>query len=180
MSLEEALAANTAAANRNSDLLEQVVAGQQAAMEKLAAGGTGTRKPRAAKADPAVGEAGNGESGDSAPTESPEAGATAAPDTSIAAGITTEDQMKEYVSAWTAGTEDAAERAKRVGLLKGVAEKLGVAPKFAELVPHAAKVVFFIERAKATGVDSVDVNAAYDFDGDPAQTIETDSGSDFG
>jgi hypothetical protein len=54
MSIEQALADNTAALTRNSDLLERVIAGQEAAMEKLNAGGASTRKPRAAKADPVV------------------------------------------------------------------------------------------------------------------------------
>jgi hypothetical protein len=62
--------------------------------------------------------------------------------------------MKEYVTGWTGSTEDADERGKRVELLKAIAGKLGVAPKFADLVPHAAKTVFFIERAKASGVDA--------------------------
>lgn len=186
MSLEEKLAENTAAVNRNSDLLERVVAGQEAAMEKLASGGTGRKRTTKATETPPADDAGNATSAGAEPagTESPEAGATAADDgptvASIIAAIGTDaDKLKEHVSAWTGGTEDQAERAKRVELLKAIAGKFGVAPKFAELIPHLQQTVFLIERAKASGVDSVDVNAAYDFDGDPAQTVEAGGGSDF-
>jgi hypothetical protein len=195
MSIEQLLADNTAALTRNSDLLERVIAGQEAAMEKLNAGGASTRKPRGSKAtetpaDPIAAAAGNstGDAAESADTASGAEGATAAVETvttqtvaDIAGGITTEAQMKEYVTGWTGSTEDADERGARVNLLKAIAGKLGVAPKFADLVPHAAKAVFLIERAKATGVDSVDVEAAYDFDGDPAQEAPAAaSESDFG
>jgi hypothetical protein len=198
MSIEQLLADNTAALTRNSDLLERVIAGQEAAMEKLNAGGGSTRKPRGAKAnetpaDPVVAEsnAGNstGDAAGSADTASGAEGAAAASEpevttqtvADIAGGITTEAQMKEYVTGWTGSTEDADERGARVNLLKAIAGKLGVAPKFADLVPHAAKTVFLIERAKALGTAAVDVEAAYDFDADPAQEAPAAaSESDFG
>jgi hypothetical protein len=188
MSLEEALAENTAATNRNSDLLERVIAGQEAAMEKLASGGTSTRKPRTPKPDSTSapetsGEAGNASEG-SAATESPEAAATPAAEpeaptvASIVAAIGTDaDKLKEHVTGWTGSTDDADERAKRVQLLKDIAAKFGVAPKFADLIPHLQQTVFLIERAKASGVASVDVAAAYDFDGDPAQEAPAAGGS---
>lgn len=191
MSLEQALAENTAALTRNSELLERVIAGQEAAMEKLNGGSAAPRRTRKKDETPAAGQtaadAGNstetaasadtasaaGDAGTASETEAPVAVA------SIAAGITDEAGMKAFVTGWTGSTEDAAERAKRVELLKGIAGKLGVAPKFADLVPHASKVVFFIERAKAKGVDAVDVEAAYDFNADPAQEVAADTGSDF-
>jgi hypothetical protein len=179
MSLEERLAENTAALNRNSDLLERVVAGQEAAMAKLESNSGSGRKRSTKKDEPAAGDSSGNAGNEPADTGSQEGAAAAASEpevttqtvADIAQGITSEAQMKEYVSAWTGGTEDQDERAKRVGLLKAIAGKLGVSPNFASLTPHAAKTVFFIERAKALGVDEVDVEAAYDFDGDPAQTV---------
>jgi hypothetical protein len=182
MSLEQALAENTAALTRNSELLERVVAGQEAAIEKLNSAPS-TRK-RATKTDTApAAEAtaedtsGNatGAEAEAADTASGAGAATPAAEpagvATIVAGITNEEQLKGYVSAWTGSTEDAAERGQRVELLKGMSAKLGVNPKFAELVPHTAKVVFFIERAKALGTAAVDVEAAYDFDGSPSQEV---------
>jgi cytochrome c1 len=183
MSLEQALAENTAALTRNSELLERVVAGQEAAIEKLNSGTTSRKRTPKADAAPAAEGAtaedtsGNatGAEAEAADTASGAGAATPAAEptgvATIVAGITNEEQLKGYVSAWTGSTEDAAERGQRVELLKGMSAKLGVNPKFAELVPHTAKVVFFIERAKALGTPAVDVEAAYDFDGSPSQEV---------
>lgn len=190
-----------AALDRNSDLLERVVAGQEAAMAALANGGGSTRKPRAAKsapesttgsADTAADNGGTAGNDTAAPADTgSQAGAaeTASDSASgpVIAPILSEigsdaDKLKAHVSAWTGGTEDAGERGKRVQLLKDIAGSLGVAPKFSDLVPHVAKAVFLVERAKALGVDAVDVTVDYDYDGDPAQggTPAAGSESDFG
>lgn len=185
--IEEALAANTAALNRNSDLLERVIAGQEAAMEKLAGGASTPRKTRASKVADAADAAGNA-SDASADTGSTAEGAASVseqqPETvtvaSIVAGIGGDsEKLKAHISGWTGGTEDEAERKNRVGLLKSMAEQFGVKPSFADLVPHAAKAVFFVERARALGLDAVDVKASYDFDGDPTQEAPA-AASDFG
>jgi hypothetical protein len=170
MSLEEALAENTAALNRNSDLLERVVAGQEAAIEKLAAGGGSTRKPRGTKTETApqillsrkpretrttVGRRTRSlptrRLGRTMPRPAAEASdAAPAGVATIVAGITNEEQMKAYVTGWTGSTEDAAERAKRVELLKGIAGQARRRSEVRRTRPAHGKVVFFIERAKAS------------------------------
>lgn len=206
MSLEEALAANTAALERNSALLERVVAGQEAAFAKLESGGTTTRRRSSkATAEPAAADTASdsGDSGNSPSTSGNEAAAAdtaspapAAETASEAAPAATTpviqpildgigndaDKLKAHIQGWTGGTEDADERAKRVQLLKDIAASLGVAPKFSDLIPVALKAVFLIERARAGGIAAVDVKADYDFNGDPAQGLEaksTSSESDF-
>lgn len=162
MSIEAALADLTAAVQANSALLERVVAGQQAAMEKLAdakpATGTRTRK---AKDEPAA-----------ATTEEPK---TEAPAPAAAAKLATAlprdaDELKAFVSAWTGGTDDPEERKARVEFLKAIAQELGVEAKFAALAgaeDGIKRTVFYISRKKE-GL-TVDFSADYDFDGDPAQ-----------
>lgn len=150
-----------AAFDKNTAILERVVAGQEAALAKLdgAKAPTTTRKK---KDEPA---AGNGEP---AATESPAVAATTAYKAPVIADA---DALKAHISAWTGGTEDTAERQRRVDLLKAIAAKFGVAPKFGELLPHASKAVFLVDRAKAMGVDAVDLKAQYDFAGHPEQEV---------
>lgn len=162
----------TAALTRNSDLLERVIAGQEAAIAKLEGGSaprtTRSRKAaaeevadagKAAPASTASGDTGAGAAANDAPAASPLK--------AIIDAITDADTMKAFVQKWTQGTEDADERKKRVDLLKAIAQHLGVETKFDALVPHKAQTVFYIERSKAGC--SVDFAADYDFDGDPAQ-----------
>lgn len=200
-SIETLVAALVAALDRNSSLLERVIAGQEAAMAALASGGTGgaKRTPRAKKDDetPAGTTEGAGNAAASTETSAADSDAAAASPAAttaptaetpaatapvgvaaIVAGIGTDpEKLKAHIMGWTGSTEDAAEKGKRVELLKAIAASFGVAPKFTDLIPHAAKAVFLVERAKALGVDKVDVAAAYDFDGDPSQEVA--EGSDF-
>ena len=179
MSLEEALAANTAATKENSALLERVVAGQEAAMAKLEVSPKTTRKKKEEPAAP-QGESSDSASAGSAATETPAAGAASASEATgvaaIVAGITDADGMKAYVSGFTGATEDQTERARRVHLLKDIAAKCGVEPKFPAILPHAKTVVFLIERDKAG--QPVDVNAAYDLDGPVDQEVAPAAGAD--
>lgn len=156
--MAEALKANTA-------ILERVVAGQEAALAKLDGAKAPTTGRGRAKKDEAEPAAGNAEP---AATESPAVAATTAYKAPVIADA---DALKAHISAWTGGTEDTAERQKRVELLKAIAAKFGVAPKFGELLPHASKAVFLVDRAKAMGVDAVDLKAEYDFDGHPEQEV---------
>ena len=152
---------------------ERVVAGQAAAIEKLEAAkpssaGTRTRKQ---KEEPAA-AADEGKSNDApADTASGAAAASSASETkSFLPDVKDADGLKAHVGAWTGATEDADERAKRVGVLKAMAEHFGCAPKFAELAADADRLkqsLFFIERAKA-GLP-IDFKADYDFGGDPKQ-----------
>lgn len=152
---------------------ERVVAGQAAAIEKLEAAkpaSAGTRTRRSSKDDaPADTKAeGNAQPAD---TASGAADASSASDAkSFLPDVKDADGLKAHVGAWTGATEDADERAKRVGVLKAMAEHFGCAPKFAELAADADRLkqaLFFIERAKA-GLP-IDFKADYDFDADPAQ-----------
>jgi hypothetical protein len=180
MSLESALAElsdlvaklNTTLAATNANQ-ERLIAGQAVAIEKLGdAGKAPVTRGRKSKEDPVVAEttvetAANEPAGNaSADTASPEADAKTAVEVP-----TDENGLKEHIRAFTSSTDDQDERASRVALMRAMSAGLGVGPKVAELVPHAAKVVFFIERYKA-GITDIDFAAEYDFNGDPAQEVE--------
>jgi len=156
-------AALTEVTKANTAILERVVAGQEAALAKL----EGTKPATTGRGRPKKDEtpAGNVEP---AATETPAAAAESAYE---APKITTSDELKAYISAWTGGAPNDEDRAKRVQLLKGIAAKYGVNPNFTELLPHAAKAVFLVDRAKALGVDGVDLGADYDFAGHPEQEV---------
>lgn len=162
-----------AALNRNSDLLERVVAGQEAAMAKLGDAKPATRSRTPKATDPVV------EQGNAAPaaTESAEAGAAAAADAAPALP-TTVDEMKSYCGAWTATAANADAKNAMLAFFRDAAAKLGGAGT-AGLLLDAKKSVFWIERKKA-GLD-VDFDATYDFGGDPKQAAPAaTSDDDFG
>lgn len=163
MSLEAALIEHAAALKANTAILERVVAGQGAAMERLEnAKPATTRGAKKAAEATVVAEPAAKTEEKVAETPKTEA-APAVPKIKLGDG----EALKAYVSAWTGSTDDAEERAKRVDLLKAIAAHLGVAPKFGELMGNVREVQFYIERAKA-GLP-VDFNADYDFDGSPDQ-----------
>lgn len=179
-----AIEAHNAALNRNSDLLERVVAFQEKAIDKLEGSPTTktTRSRKAKEEAPPVADgsdaAGNS-AGASAGTESAAAAATASEQgggavADIVAGIGADaDNLKKYALAWTAAADaadSAAENKRRVELLRGIADKLGTGLTFAELMPHVTQVVFYIERDKALP-GQVDFDADYDFGADPAQRV---------
>lgn len=164
--LRGSVAALTEVVKAQTAISERLLAGQQAAIEKLeaakpASSGTRTRKPK----DEPQGNA------EPAATESGAADAkTASEEKSFLPDVKDADGLKAHVGAWTGATEDADERAKRVGVLKAMAEHFGCAPKFAELAADSDRLkqsLFFIERAKA-GLP-IDFSADYDFAGDPKQ-----------
>lgn len=185
------LGAMTEALKANTAILERVVAGQQAALEKIEGAKAPTaRKPRAAAAPAAeapAAEAPAAEEPGKSPPEEPAAtgsgadGAASASEsplsTLVSVASTGAEAMKAYVSSWTGeGTDE--ERATKVTNLKAIAAELNVGLKFAELVPHAEKVVFYIERYKL-GLP-VDLKADYDFAGDPGQGAEQAEDDEFG
>lgn len=163
MSIEAALADLTAAVKANSALLERVVAGQQAAIEKLEGGA----KPASTRGRKPAAEQPKAETPAPAETPTPAPAAPAKPATALPKDA---DELKAFVSAWTGGTDDADERKARVDFLKAIAQELGVEAKFAALAgaeDGIKKTVFYINRKKE-GL-SVDFSADYDFDSDPAQ-----------
>jgi len=183
MSIEQALAETTAALNRNSDLLERVVAGQEAAIAKLEGATKTTRAPRAKKEDaPAAGESPAAEPADTG-SGAESAGNASEPDAgpsgvaAIVASIgDSKEKIEAYAKAWLDECESGSDgRKERVELLKGIATKLG-GTGFSGLLLDVKRAVFYIERAK-TGA-AVDLEAAYDFDGDPAQEVAAAATSD--
>jgi hypothetical protein len=172
----------TAALGRVADNQERLLAGQQAAIDKLEGGKPATTRSRKT-ADPVVAETAKTEAvvepkPETVVTETPK------PVSFLPAGVTDADTLKAYVSEWT-GAVTGDDKVKRVDLLKAIAQHLGVEPKFAPLSADAAKLkqaLFFIERSKADL--PVDFSADYDFAGDPKQggaspAADADSGSDF-
>lgn len=164
-----ALQENTAATAKNNELLERVIAGQNAAIEKIEAP-KATRK----KADPA--------------TETPAAAAAAEPTTETPAAAAeptaevTDDEVKAEALAWMADVDpagaadpakkDVAKRTACADFFKAIVTHFGLngtltGPK-AELNAEQRKQALFYLRRRRAGL-SVDFNADYDFDGDPAQ-----------
>lgn len=143
----------------NSGHLERVIAGQEAAMAKLEGKPAATTRTRPKKEEPAA-----------AAAEEPKTEPKKVGSNPVTSNIPqTEADMKAYVAAWTGATDDADERASRVGFLKALADHFG-GKGYAALVQSddtAKQAVFFIERKKL-GL-SVDLNAEYDFDGEPGQ-----------
>lgn len=166
MSLEEALLEHTAALKENTEILKRVVAGQQAALDKLdgakASGSTG--RGRGKKEEPAAQE----------PEKAPEPTPTPEPETTSflpAIKVGDDEALKAHVQPWLGAAEKGTpEATARVDFLKDAAKELGVNPKFTELAADADRLkqfLFFFERKKA-GLE-VNFSADYDFDGDPTQ-----------
>lgn len=162
MSLEAALAANTEALTAHTEVMKAVVAnqerllaGQQAAIEKIEA-------PKATRAR-------------TKDEPSKETKAEPVKETKVepvkAAADTTDDDIKAAAAAWTNGASQEA-RMDAACKMKSVLEHFGVGGKLtgpeSKLDADMRKqTVFFIKRW-AAGLP-VDFNADYDFDGDPKQ-----------
>jgi len=161
------IAALTAALTRVGDNQERLLAGQQAAIEKIEAGKPTTTRARKT-ADPVVAAAAE----PAAVVEKPADPAPVVAETSksfLPADVTDAASLEIYVKAWT-GAVTGDDKVKRVDLLKAIANHFGVAPKFgplAETKDRLTQTLFFIERSKKDLV--VDFAADYDFAGDPAQ-----------
>jgi hypothetical protein len=153
-----ALEANTAAKNRNNDLLERVVAGQALAIEKIEP--AKTAKSTKTKDTPAAG---------AAPTPEPEKAVETI--TEAADTVVSDADVKAAAVAWMDGKskEDRLEASKKLTAALaffGVGGKLtGEESKLDDDQRKQAK--FFIERW-AAGL-TVDFNTDYDFDGEPTQ-----------
>jgi hypothetical protein len=191
MSLEQQIAALVESNRALIAALERSAENQERALTKLE--GTTTTKAAAAsapasaskEAEPARRGRGRPRKDEREPTpaakgtEAVDTDADAAGDFRLLVRSIGKDatSLKAHISAWTAGTDDADERQERVDLLKSIADHLGIAPKFAELVPHAKEVLFYIERSKL-GL-SVDFAADYGFT-DPSEGADAGSSSDEG
>lgn len=154
MSLEAAIADLTSATKENTAILQQVLAGQKAALDKIDAvkgGGTKGGKPAPAATPPAK----------SAPK------------------VVTDEQVKAAAQAWmAAATKGKSEadtktvKSECAAFLASIIAHFGVGGKLtgpeSKLDDDQRKQAkFFIER-KAAG-QKVDFSADYDFDGDPKQ-----------
>lgn len=183
-----ALTAHTAALGANTAVLERVVAGQAAAMEKLEAGSgkaaTGTRSRKAAAAPetpPATEPA----------AAAPEAPATAgkepipdAPQTTVCGvDVTSDDALRAHIAAYLNRDTDAAARKERGGILATFLAEMGtktfVGDEGVKDINDRRRLAFYVARA-AAGLP-VDFAADYDFDGDPAQgdAPAADAGDEF-
>jgi hypothetical protein len=159
------IVALTTALNRVADNQDRLIAGQAAAIAAAEGGKTSTRTPRASKKEETPAPAAGQKVEEVVEPRTVEEVVAAAPE------MANVDALKEYVTKWTGAATDDADKAARVGLLKGIAGKFGVKPAFSELFPHAVQAVFLIERAKKLGISAVDLKADYDFSGDPAQDV---------
>lgn len=176
MSLEAALAENTAALNAHSELLkvvtanqERLLAGQQAAIDKIEA-------PRAARTSRKAADAPKGNS-------EPAATASGAAD---AGGVSDEgvsvDALFEYASGYlaefnpkTAGDKaDAAKHQERGKFLMGMLSDEFGGAKIKEIsdADDRKRALFYLKRFAAG--QPVDFKADYDFDGEPAQAAEAE------
>lgn len=182
MSIEQLLTENTAALNRNSDLLERVIAGQEAAMAKLE--GAVAAKPASRSRKPKDEDAGNA-GGEGASTASQEPAATPAVEPAPAADAAdaadaptaTQDDVRKAAATLKSKLSDDEAGA----FMKSLVSHFGT-PKLvgdqSTLTPEQlAQAVFFFER-KALGLP-VDLNAEYDFAGDPGQGAEAQQDDDF-
>jgi hypothetical protein len=157
MSLEQALADNTAALNANTEVMKQLLAGREEALEKLTAAAdkpASTRKPRAPKADAAA-----------APATATAPETTAKPEIS-------DDDLRAAASAYVAAAgEDKAARQARGANLAAITQHFGtktlVGPEGIQEQSDKAQTLFYIKRF--TEGLPVDFSAEYDFDGDPCQ-----------
>lgn len=194
MSLEAILAANTdalgahtAALAANTAILERVVAGQQAALEKIDSGRPAT--PRAAPKKDAAPAATTAQA--AAATETaPVAAATSTPAASIttteptvAASVVTDADLKSAATAWMDG-KSQDERLDAVKKLNSVLEHFGLAGSKitgpdSKLDDDQRKQARFFVRRWAAGLE-VNFSADYDFDGEPTQGAPTEANDPLG
>ena len=155
----------TAALTRVADNQDRLLAGQQAALDKIETKAPSTRgKGKGAAAEPE--------------TQAPEAGPESEKGRFPQHTVTDADGLKTFATGWI-GEADGDEKQARVRFLNETCAHLNVAPKFPEIAANAEalkKLVFLIARRQAG--QAVDLAAGYDFDGDPAQEVA--ESSDFG
>lgn len=172
--LKTAIAAQTAAITRNSELLERVVAGQSAAIEKIEGGKT---KPAAtAKAEPAPAVPTSKMQPAPAkaePVPAPAAKAEPIPvEPDPIAGEVTNEDVKDAANTWMGGKtkdERVAASKKLMELLDFFGQTGGkiTGPESNLDAEQRKQAKFFIERW-AEGLE-VNFSAEYDFDGSPTQ-----------
>ena len=175
MSIETLIEGHTAALNRNSDLLERVIAGQQAALDKIEGPKT-TRAPKKtaesegaavtqAETPPPAAVVEEKPAAVAPVVETPPAAAAAA------APEVTDADIRAAATAWMDGTsveERTAAAAKMSTILAqfGVGGKL-TGPESVLDADQRKQARFYIQRW-AAGL-TVDFGADYDFDGEPTQ-----------
>lgn len=191
-----ALQANTAATEKNTGILEQVLAGQAAALAKLE-GGSSTRTTRktaaekkaeeeAAKAGAGAGGAPTGgnagsntdtavphpllanPNGDTHKVKNKDGVEEDAPTANFRAADFSRDQVKSEFVGWL-GEVSGDERKERQGFVKELGNHFGVAQIFAAdggLDEEQRKQALFYLRRKREAM-KVDFSADYNFDGDP-------------
>ena len=166
-----ALQANTAATEKNNELLERVIAGQTAAIDKIEAPKAARAKKETAPEAPAT-----------TPTETPVADPAPATETVKPAVEVTDDELKNAALNWMADVDpagaadpakkDLAKRTACADFFKAIVANFGLGgtltgPKSELSAEQRAQALFYIKR-KAEGL-TVDFNADYDFSGDPTQ-----------
>lgn len=195
MSLEAALAENTAAILAHIEVLKQIdqnqqrlLAGQSAAIDKVEA-------PKATRSRKAKDEA-------PAPTPEPEAVKPAAEEPAVtesgvddadSASEVTTDDLRQFIVTWLreglggkdpakvkkgeekATPEEQAEYGARGKFMQAVFGEFGVSAVTGITADDLPRAMFYFQR-KAAGKD-VDFGAEYDFTGDPAQDVG--GGDDF-
>lgn len=169
----EKIDALTAALTRVADNQDRLLAGQAAAIDKIEGGKATATRTRKAKEEPAAGNATPSEEKSPADTGSAADDAASAYKLPEIADL---DAFKTYVGAWTGAVEGDA-RAKRVDFLKAVAANFG-GTGFSGAFEGGKKAIFFIERAKALGIEAVNLKADYDLDGAPDQGAAAPAASD--
>ncbi|AOR76518.1 hypothetical protein [Novosphingobium resinovorum] len=169
--LFSSIIALTAALNRTADNQERLIAGQQAAIEKIEGAKTTTTRARKPKDDAPAATT-------TATEKAPEVEAVKSflPDIKTGDGDALKAHIQPWLGAVAKGTPEAAER---VGFLKAIAEHFGVEAKFGPLAEgddRLKQTLFYFERKKAG--KPVDFKVDYDFDGDPEQEAEAPAGDD--
>lgn len=195
------------ALNRNSDNLERVIAGQEAAMAKLeGATGTSTRRPRQTKAEKeaeAAAAASDGEidakpvektpepktahpllakpNGETAPVKNPKTGTNEdTPTANYRASDFSREQVKNEFIGWLGETDDPEVRKERAGFVGAIGQHFGVKQPF-----HPEDGLADDEQRKQTLFYlrrkreglKVDFSTDYDFDADPLADQTEDSDS---
>lgn len=170
-----AIVADTASRDRNNELLERVVAGQAAAIEKIEA----PKTPRK-KAEPAA--ATEQQAADQAPPAAETTQAAAAEQQAPVETEVTDEDVKNAALAWMAkedpagaadpSKKDAAKRGECAKKLMEIVASFGLGGKLtgpeSQLDAEQRKQALFFIRRWSAGLE-VNFSADYDFDGDPTQ-----------
>lgn len=171
MSIEQLLAENTAALRENTETVQKLIAGRDAALakleEKVAAGEAKPARASRKKADAEAGNAATDAATDSPASTSPEPSAqSSAP----AAAPAIDQTITDAVTGYLKGTEDEAERKVRTGDITSIMSHFGgklVGPHSTLDADQKVQALFYVRRF-AAGCE-VNFSQDYDFSGDPAQ-----------